>query len=274
MNSVCFNGNIYAAVQPLFTAQNRGFRYGDGIFETIKVHHHKILLPGFHFDRLFLSLRLLKIDLSGKMSQEELSNQILELCRINNCLSSARVRLAVYRGEDNMANYVIEAFDLANGVNQLNEKGWSLDIYPYARKSVDAFANLKTANYLPFVLADLYAREKGLEECLVLNTENKICEASKANIFLVIDNEVHTPALHQGCVNGVMRRYVIEELKKLNIPVHQREVDENLPEKAEEVFLTNAINGMRWIKNFKGRNYQCKVIQKLYQQIMVPLLHE
>jgi branched-chain amino acid aminotransferase len=223
---------------------------------------------------LFLSLRLLKIDLSGKMSQEELSNQILELCRINNCLSSARVRLAVYRGEDNMANYVIEAFDLANGVNQLNEKGWSLDIYPYARKSVDAFANLKTANYLPFVLADLYAREKGLEECLVLNTENKICEASKANIFLVIDNEVHTPALHQGCVNGVMRRYVIEELKKLNIPVHQREVDENLPEKAEEVFLTNAINGMRWIKNFKGRNYQCKVIQKLYQQIMVPLLHE
>ncbi|MEI6947840.1 aminotransferase class IV [Paraflavisolibacter sp. H34] len=264
MNAICLNGRIYAADEPLFTAQNRGFRYGDGVFETIKVYAGHILLAAFHFDRLFLSLRLLKMEVPSSLNRQELSDQVLQLCRRNHCLDRARVRLAVYRGDDNVANYVLEAFPLAAESSRLNEQGWTLELFPYARKSCDALGNLKTANYLPFVLADLYAREKGVDECLLLNVENRICEASKANIFLVRNNEVHTPALHQGCVNGVMRRFLIERLKQNNIVVHQHELTEDLLKEAEEVFLTNAINGIRWVQRYHQSTYTRHFIQQIH----------
>src|SRR4030095_10075619 len=103
----------------------------------------------------------------------------------------------------------------------------------------------KSANYLPYVLADLHAKETGCEESIVLNTENNLCDASKANIFLLVKDEIYTPALHQGCVNGVKRRYIIEELKKEKIIVQQKQINESLLFEADEVFLTNAINDIR-----------------------------
>lgn len=265
MNFICLDNDFLPADGPVFTAQNRGFRYGDGIFETIKIVDGKILLEQFHFDRLSFGLQLLQIS-SLNLNTSDISNRILILCEKNNCLASARVRLAVYRNEDNTASYVIEAVPLP-APNQLNEKGWAIDLYPYARKSMDAFSNLKTANYLPYVLADKYAKEKALDECIVLNSENNLCDASKANIFLVIKGEVYTPALHQGCVNGVMRRFIIEELKEKGIRVHQKEINENLLTIADEVFLTNCINDMRWVRSFRNYVYQCDFIKTFYQQI-------
>lgn len=247
----------------LFSAQNRGFRYGDGIFETIKVCRGQVLLEHYHYDRLFLGLKLLKIS-AGAFSREKITAQILELCRMNNCLSLARVRLAVYRMETNDAAYVIEAAAISEDFNLLNERGWSIDIYPYVRKSTDAFSNLKTANYLPYVLADKYAKENNLDECLLVNTEGKLCDASKANIFLVLKNEVHTPALNQGCVSGTMRRFLIDEFKKSGIRVHQREISEALLLEAEEVFLSNAINGIRWVSNFRSSTYSSSFIQGFF----------
>ena len=83
----------------------------------------------------------------------------------------------------------------------------------------------------------LQADENELNEWLVLNSSNKLADASKANIFIVLNNEVHTPALHQGCVNGVKRRFIIEELKKGGIVTRQTAIDEALLLKADEVFF-------------------------------------
>ena len=124
--------------------------------------------------------------------------------------------------------------------------------------------SLKSANYLPYVLAELYAKEKNCEEAIVLNSDNHLCDASKANIFLVIGDEVHTPALHQGCVNGVKRRFVIEELKKQKIAVHQRIIEEKALLEADEVFLTNAINDMRWVRFYRDKTYQNTFIRNFY----------
>lgn len=266
MNFICFNGEIIKDA-PVFAAGNRGFRYGDGVFETIKVFHGRVLLQQYHFDRLFTSLPLLKINPGEKLTRENLSKQILELCNKNNCSASARIRLAVYREEKEKMGFVIEAFPLDEKVNQLNDNGWSITIYPFSRKSCDVFANLKSANYLPYVLADLYAKEQNCEEAIVLNSDNRLCDASKANIFLVIGDEVYTPALNQGCVNGVMRRFVIEELKNTGVPVHQIIVDEQLLLNADEVFLTNAINDIRWVKNCDGKIYNNSFVRNFYSKV-------
>ena len=253
--------------QALFTPQNRSFRYGDGVFETIKIFHGKILLEEFHFDRLFSSLNLLKIAGFVDLGREMLAAKIIELTTLNKCIDSARVRLAIYREEESKAGFVIEANKLDEKVNEFNEEGWAINIYPLVRKSCDAFANLKSANYLPYVLADLHAKETGCEESILLNTENNLCDASKANIFLLVKDEIYTPALHQGCVNGVKRRYIIEELKKEKIIVQQKQINESLLLEADEVFLTNAINDIRWVKSFKDKIYTNSFIGDFYKRI-------
>lgn len=271
MSFLCFNGAFLHANQPLLTAQNRGFRYGDGLFETMKVYKGKLLLNEFHFERLFLGLGLLKINAVG-LSEETLAGAILQLCQRNQCSNLARVRLAVYRDETDQAGYLIEAFALEESVNELNEKGWVIDIYPHARKSQDAFANLKTANYLPYVLADKYAMQSGLDECLVLNSENYICDGSKTNFFLFADQQVYTPALHQGCVSGTMRRFIMEGLKDAGISVHQKAITEKELLAADEIFLTNAIQGIRWVKNFRQKNYSNEFAKKLHSELFAKLI--
>lgn len=269
MNSICFNGKFLSPDEPLFTSQNRGFRYGDGVFETIKVYKSRILFEQFHSDRLFLGLKMLQIQ--HDLSSSNLSSQILELCRKNHCIESARVRLAVYRNDESKAEFVIEAFPLPNEINQWNGNGLTIDLYPYARKNPDAFSNLKTANFLPYVLAGLFAKEKRIDDAVVLNAFNNIADSSKANVFLIRKNEIFTPAMHQGCVSGVMRRFLLDELKRNGYRTHQQEITEQQLFDADEVFLTNSIYDMRYVERFRDKIYSHKQSFSIYQRIISPL---
>jgi branched-chain amino acid aminotransferase len=269
MEFVCFNGNFLPANEPLFTAQNRSFCYGDGLFETMKVYQSGILLDQFHYDRLVLGLKMLQIESSLNVS--ELSQLTLELSKKNNCIGSARVRLAVYRNHENKAEFVIEAFPLSKEINQWNENGLTIDLYPHARKNADAFSNLKTANFLPYVLAGIFAKERGIDDALVLNAFNHIADSSKANVFLIKKKEVITPALHQGCVAGVMRRFLLDELKRNNYRIRQDEISEEDLLNADEVFLTNSIYDIRWVQKFREKTYSSEQTFAIYLKIIAPL---
>jgi len=264
MDSVCFNGNFLPANEPLFTAKNRSFRYGDGVFETMKNYNGKILLEQFHYDRVFLSLKMLQIE--NTLDASSMSRLILELCSMNNCINLARVRLAVFRNDQNESEFVIEARSLPEEVNHWNKKGLTIDLYPYARKNTDAFSNLKTANFLPYVLAELFAKERGIDDAIVLNAFNRLADSSKANIFLIKDLEVFTPALHQGCVGGVMRRFLLEELKKNTYRIHLAEISEQELLDADEVFLSNSIYDIRWVERFRQKNYSSEKVFSIYQE--------
>ena len=265
--NICFNGSFYTADVPVLSAQNRSFKWGDGVFETMKVFRGAIILADFHFERLFTGLQLLQIECAASILQSTLSQQILELCAQNNCLFSARVRLAVYRTDENLAGYLVEAIPLDEAVNSWVEEGLSITLYPYARKSQDAFANLKSANYLPYVLAARYATEKGVDDALVLNGDGLLCDSSKANIFFVKEDKIITPALHQGCINGVMRRVIIEEVKKLGIQISQEEVSEEALLSADEVFLSNAIQVIRWVKQYKNKSYASTITRQIFTAV-------
>ena len=268
MNFICFNGRFLSSAEAVFTSQNRSFKWGDGFFETMKVFEGKILMEAFHFDRLFLTLQLLQMDAGDFLQQTSLTENILALCKKNNYTSLAKIRLAVYRNEENKAEYIIEAWPLSVEVMKWNEEGLKIDIYPYARKTIDAFANLKTANFLPYVMAAKFAKEKKLDDALVLNAANNICDSSKANIFLIKGDEIYTPALHQGCINGVMRRFLLQRLKESGQHIHQEEITENDLLHADEVFLTNAIQGIRWVQFFKQKQYTHTKTFSIYQQFI------
>jgi branched-chain amino acid aminotransferase len=269
MEFVCFNGNFLPAKEPLFTVQNRSFRYGDGLFETIKVYQSKILLEQFHYDRLILGLKVLQIE--NTLNASQLTQWIAELCKKNNCVELARIRLAVYRSQENKTEFVIEAFPLSKEINQWNENGLAIDLYPHARKNPDAFSNLKTANFLPYILAEIFARERVIDDAIVLNAFNFIADSSKANVFLIKKKQIFTPALHQGCISGVMRRFLLDELKKNNYRIHQEEISEEQLLEADEIFLTNSIFDIRWVQKFREKTYLSEQTFAIYQKIIAPL---
>ncbi len=260
---VCYNGHFLAASTPLFTAANRGFKYGDGIFETARVANGKLLLAPYHFERLAVGLELLQIVTPADF-RDTIHALLLKLCRQNGCAASARVRLALFRGADDAVEYLIEAFPTEPRSSSLLPEGWRLDVYPNALKTCDSFSSLKSANYLPYLMASRHAADNGLDECLLLNHRSTIADGSKTNIFLLADGIVYTPPLSAGCVAGVMRRHVIEKLRQDDQIVREEDLSVARLQKASEVFVTNAMEGARWVESFGTTRYGNEWITKQY----------
>ena len=124
---------------------------------------------------------------------------------------------------------------------------------------------MKTANFLPYVLAELHAKEQGLDDCVVLNGNNCVSDTSKANLFLVKNGEVTTPALHQGCINGVMRRFLIDQIKRAGFTVHLGQVSQEDLLDADEVFVTNAIIGVQPVRAFRDKIYASGITRSIHQ---------
>lgn len=269
MNSICLNGKILPADKPALMVDNKSYRYGDGLFETMKITGKNISLEKYHFERFFSGLKQMKFEIPVFLTAGYLKKQILLLCEKNKSDILTRVRLSVFRGNggiyegNNDLQYVIECWPVNESINQLNENGFVIDVYPDARKSCDNFSNIKSANYLPYVMAARYAIENKLDECLVLNTYDRIADGTIANIFLVRDEEIMTPALSEGCVNGVMRRWLMERYK---VKETFFSIDDILS--ANELFFTNAMYGIRWVKQFRDKIYHNQSATKIHTELV------
>lgn len=272
MNSICFNGKIIAAGKPVLMVDNKSYRYGDGLFETMKLVSKNISLEKYHFERFFTGLQQMGFDIPALATKEKLKQQVILLCEKNNCAESGRVRLSAFRGNggiyegNNDLHYTIEARPLERSVNHLNENGYIIGIYTDAKKSCDKFSNIKSANYLPYVMAARYAKQNKWNECLVVNMHERVADATIANIFLIKDEQIITPPLTEGCVNGVMRRYLIEQL-----PVKQTALTIGDILSADELFLTNAVQGIRWIKQFGDKTYGNLKTSQIHRELIRPL---
>ncbi len=269
-----YNNKFYPADTPVISSGNRSLRYGDGLFETMKLVNGRIINKELHFERLFKGLEVLQFELPKNFNAVFLEEKINSLIKKNNHLASARVRLMIFRGnggifdpENLHPNYIIESWPLANGV-RLNENGLVVDVFPGSGKSCDNFSNLKSNNYLPYVMAGLYAKKNMLNDCIILNSFGRVCDSAIANIFIVKNDKVFTPPLSEGCVAGVMRRWLIEksDLKKYKIFEKNLSIKDLL--NADEFFLTNSIYNLRWVKNFREKNYSNTISKEIYDHIL------
>jgi branched-chain amino acid aminotransferase len=274
MKSICFNGKIISGDQPVLMASNRGYRYGDGLFETMKIAEGNILLADYHFERLFSGLSLLQFEKPALFTREKINSDILRLCRKNECTKLARVRLSVFRGngglydDDKVMEYLVECWPLNESVNKLNENGLVIDIYRDAEKSCDKFSNLKSANFLPYSMAALFAKQNKLNDCLVMNINGNIADSTIANLFIIKKGIVITPGLKDGCVNGVMRRHLLSELRVAGYQVQESPVSVSDVLMADEVFLTNAINTIRSVRQFSNKVYTNVKTAEIYERFI------
>jgi branched-chain amino acid aminotransferase len=266
MSFICHNGHFLPAEAPHLSVSTPAYKWGEGLFETMKVEEGRILLQDFHFERLFSSLPVLEMKLD--VDAGELVDFVKELCIKNNCLQAARVRLSVYRQSEQTTGWVIETSALPPEHGIWNEQHWQVGIYPHAYKTRDAFSFLKTSNYLSYAMAGRYARSMNWEEALLLNNEGHICDGGKSNIFMLLHGQIITPSIDQGCIKGVMRRYIIENASKLSFPLIESHVTIEMLRSAEEVFLTNAIIGIQSVRLFEGKQYQHNETRKIYDRLL------
>ncbi len=262
-----YNGRYFEDSNSVLKSIDHSYRYGDGLFETIKVVDGNILYKEYHFERLYAGLKILKFDMPPAFTIKNLEAEIIELCMKNNCEKIARVRLSVSRGNggvydcDNKFSYLVECWPLERKAN-LNEDGLIIDVFPDARKSIDAFSNLKSANYLPYIMAAVWAKENKLDDALVLNHHNRICDATIANIFWIKNDNIFTPPLSEGGIAGVMRRIILERFQG-----KESLLTEDILLNSDEVFLTNVITRIRWVKQCRDKHYQNTVSEKIFNKL-------
>lgn len=265
------NGDLVEEKTPVVRADNRAFRYGDGLFETMKVVLGKILLKDYHFQRLFHGMEVLQIHVKGLINAKMLEEQVLRTISKNRLSGPARVRLTMYRGEGGLyefngstAGYIIQVWPLSSSNLSLNENGLVLGLYEGAKKSIDSLSNIKSNNYLAYVMGALYSKQNKYNDSIILNSQDRVCDSTMANVFWSKEGTLFTPPLTEGCVAGVMRAHLLQELPAKGYVVEEKmaEVQDLLD--ADELFLTNAINGLRWVKEFKGKQYTGELASKIF----------
>lgn len=273
-----YNDTIYPEGANVIAPDNRSLKYGDGLFETLKVKSGVIQLKEYHFERLFSGMRTLQFEILEYFTKAFLESKITELCKKNNHTSFARVRLMVFRGngglydaKNNFPNYIIQTWSVESN-EKLNSTGLILDVYSEAKKSCDRFANIKNNNFLPYAMAALHATKIKVDDCILLNIYDRICDTTIANIFIIKDDIIYTPPLSEGCIAGVMRRFIIEKIQQAEFKIVEKTISIEELENADEVFLTNAIRGIRWVRQFLDKTYSNEKIKEVYNFIQKQLL--
>lgn len=265
------NGQLFREGKAVISPDNRSFRYGDGLFETLRVVKNKIIFKKLHFERLLRGMKLLQFTIPDFFTASHLEDDILSLCEKNRIGESALIRLVVFRSdgglydlEDMRPNYIIQgkALPVSTVVTDQSE-GLIVDICPEVTKACNLLSEVKSNNYLPYIMAVLYARQNGLDDALLLNQYGRIADATIANIFWIKQNTIFTPPLSEGGVAGVSRTYLLQELPKSGLKVSEKPMTTNDLLEADEVFLTNVVKGIRSVGKCRNSQYSDKITKNI-----------
>ncbi|MFN7686240.1 MAG: aminotransferase class IV [Sphingobacteriales bacterium] len=271
-NYIC-NGAFFQEQEVSLHPDNRSFRYGDGLFETIRYANGHMPLWDLHMARLFNGFLALKIHTGKLLTPELLLKQVTSLCQRNN-LKNARIRITVSRGEGGILeqtaptpDYIIQTWPLDEPTPRFNTNGLHLRVYPDARKSADALASLKSTNYLLYAMAALYAKEQKSNDAIVLNHYGRIADCSIANVYWVEGQQIFTTPLSEGPVAGVMQQHLCSKSN-----CKERAITPDELRQASEVFVTNAVRGIQWVGEIDGTSIpECRISRDIYHDIILPL---
>lgn len=280
MSKVYFNGEFYNEDAVPVTFKSRAFRYGDGMFETIRIINGKPIFLENHVIRIKKGLSTLQITIPDIIEVEKLNSAILDLAKKNGVQKGGFVRLIVWREaegrympENDNASYLIELTPYPNNLFVLSKSGKSIDIYQEIRKQINIIGQYKSLNSQLNVLAAVHARNKGVDDNLICNEDGLIIETTNSNVFIVSNGTLYTPPLNDGCVGGTMRMNVINAALELKINVYESSLNQQHLLMANEILLTNAIQGIEWVNAFKHKRYYSTTGQKLVDQLNKTVLN-
>jgi len=266
-----YNGKLFPADKPVIPVVNRAFQFGDGLFESIRIINGRPCFLDNHLNRMKLGLQALDISPGPDFDLDRLEGELFALIKENDINQGGRARITVSRAPGGRYNptteegvdYLIEAQSLERNHFALNEKGLVLDVYTDMRKQVNRLSCFKTLNCQLYIMASLKAKADHLDDVLITNDKDIIIESANSNIFIVSNGVLYTPPLDDGCLGGTMRMEIINTALRNDIKVYETSLRPQNLLVADELFLTNAIQGIRWVSSYRQKRYYHRMAEQL-----------
>ena len=275
---VNYNGELIAIEEAKFSIENRAFRYGDGLFETIRYQDGKLLFWEDHYYRMMGGMCLLRMDIPIHWNMEYLEEELMSLLEANESSGAMRVRISVFRNdgglytpEDRGAQFLAECTPLSENTYQWSDERMEIDVFYDHRKGVSDISNAKTTNCLIYTLAGIYRIENAIDDAILLNVDNKLVESVSSNLFLIKDDVIYTPPISDGCVDGVMRKQLIKLAEEMGKKLEEKSLTSFDMTKADEVFLSNVISGITPVTNYKKKEYDTYQTEALWAALIAKL---
>ena len=244
--SICWlDGKLVSADQATVSVFDHGLLYGDGVFEGIRFYAHKAFRMDAHLKRLNHSARAIGLTLPYTLQQLETAiNDVIQAF----AEPDGYLRLVITRGRGPLGvdprtckrgTTFIIADRLSFVSPQVQNSGANLIIASTRRLPPDGLdPRVKSLNYLNHVLAKMEANRAGADEAILLNAQGNVTEGTTDNIFIIREQQLFTPPVSDGALDGITRDIVLELVKELGIPGCERTLSPYDLYTADECFLT------------------------------------
>lgn len=254
-------------------ALTRAARYGDGVFETIRMREGKLLFIEDHYFRLMASMRILRMMIPMDFTPEYIVDQALWLAEERG-FENGRLRLQIVRSgggaytpNSNAIDWWMELDPLDAKDYVMNEVGLKVELFKDHYVQPGLLSTLKSSNALPYVLGSIYAKENQFDAVLLVNDAKQLVEANYGNVFLVQGNVLRTAPLEDGALRGVFRKNVVEWAKDIKLEVQEASINPFDLQKADEVWITNTIRGIQWVGQYRKKSYGAEKAKEMIDMI-------
>lgn len=271
-----FNGSLLQENEANLSITNRGYAYGDSVFETIRVINGKAMFWEDHYFRLMASMRIMRMEIPHEFSPEFLEEQIIDLIKENNLQDKpARVKFSVFRKEGGLytpevrdIEYFILTSEIKDPFYTLSEAFYEVELFKDHYINPGLLSTIKTNNKAVNVLGGIFAKENDYDNCLLVNEKKSVVEALNGNLFVVKGNKIKTPPLTDGALNGITRKQLINIIKKLQeYTFEEASVSPFELQKADELFITNVIVGIQPISKYRKKEFKNVVAKDLLAKL-------
>jgi branched-chain amino acid aminotransferase len=267
---VFLNGEFVPEEKAVVSVFDRGFLFGDGLFEAMLVRHRKIFRWEQHFERLQRGIDFLK--LTVPFSKEELfrfSMQLIQHNQMPECLLRLNLSRGItprgYSPKNAVRPAVVLTLHPAPVPDSRRPPRWRLVTSSYCLPANDPLTTFKTANKLPEVMARAEADAAGAHDALLLNPRGHIAEGTSCNVFWVSDDVVCTTPLSSGALPGVTRAAILELCVKMNIACREKNAKPADLRHAQGVFVTNTSMGVVEVEALDGHKlHRSPLTKKLW----------
>lgn len=271
---VNFNGTLKED-STISIENNRGFLFGDAIFETVRVLNNKVLFLEDHYFRLMASMRICRMEIPMNFTMEFFEEQVLLLTSTIVNATALRVRFTVYRKREglylpktNEIEYIVTAFKLKDELYSFSDVAYEIELFKDSYVTKQLLSSLKTNNKMVQITGSIFANENGYDNCLILNDEKNVIEALQSNVFMKMGTTLITPPITDGCLNGIMRKQVLAIATKIEgIEVIEKSISPFDLQKADEIFLTNVISGIQPVSKYRKKEYKAILAKEILNRL-------
>ena len=276
---VYINGLFWTIDKANISVLDRGFTYGDGLFETMRVYSGKIFRLEHHLDRLFQSARSIFIELP--ITRNEIQSAIYAAIKLNG-LSDSIVRLTVTRGELGSGVNVDYSSPptiviLVKPVKAISKKtykeGIGIKLYKKSAIRTQGISNkIKSCNYLSNIILRENALKENFFEAILLDHNHNVTEGTISNIFIIKNNQLKTPITNEFVLSGIIRQAILDLCLENNIPFKEDLITERELYEADELFLTNSAIEILPVRNINHHKLKNRGMRPMTKHIHMLLL--